>query len=747
MIDAPERRRAHTRSVPAIALFTALTYATSALASPAEALSRDGADPVDPSTASAHADAPAAPSDAIENGERGDAPPAVANIEDNHATVVETATADGHADDPWAAFEADTFDVDFDDLVLDTVYFLDAPPSFDRFDLESARGREDIAMDQAQERGARTLTEAITNSTPWSPLPSTGAAPGPLLVDGLDGSWVQVLVDGIPFARTQTSRNGPFPDLANIPVDARHIERIEIYRGAGPAGTCGASGLVLNLITRAPSRQIGGSVTLDGGVGLNGVTRYGVRGDLSIPLGEAWALRMRAGFQRDLEVDVTNDGTFDRPRRDFDDAEIQALWRPHGEDRLTLTARTFGSRQRTIGNPKYELEDRTTNRGYGFDARYRTPDALDNRYTLRFSAQHQEHVFSKFVRQTSYNLVKARTNATALRGNLAWNRDLGDHAVAMELCTTVDLVERRGEAGDTPSVHEGQFCISLADTWRISDRLTLEATALGGYHDAIGARWMGGAAAVIRVNDLHGLRASFDAAQRVPTVEERYLAFDHTDVGYTLKGNPDLGEEQAFSGRVSWVYKAPSQRIGVEVSSFVTLLRNRIEPVLVEAASGSNSGATYSYINGGRGLSAGVDAVLRGHDFGGWFGFDLSYNALPIAKDPDTNDELSLRSHHSARLALRGTWLNQRLVAWTSAGIRSRLLWNGSNSSMAMFEERPPHEPAFLWDAGISGTPHDALWLGLTARNLTNHADPLWGPMPGFEVLFTIQASLEGKKR
>src|SRR5690625_7612555 len=72
-----------------------------------------------------------------------------------------------------------------------------------------------------------------------------------------------------------------------------------------------------------------------------------------------------------------------------------------------------------------------------------------------------------------------------------------------------------------------------------------------------------------------------------------------------------------------------------------------------------------------------MDAVLRGHDIGGWFGFDVSYNFLPIAHDPDTKADLSLRSHHNARLNVRGSWLDKRLVAWTSAGVRSRLLWGG----------------------------------------------------------------------
>lgn len=648
--------------------------------------------------------------------------------------------------DPFAQFD-DDLEIDWDEYTLDTIYFADAPAGFSRFDLEEARGKEAIDTRQMQEHGARNLEEAITNMTPWSPLPSTGASPGPLLIDGLGGSWVQVLIDGIPYTRTTTGRQGPYPDLGNIPVDPRHIERIEIYRGSGPSGTCGSTGVVMNLITKNPTQRFSGSVTLDGGVSSTGLSRFGGRADVTIPLGDAWALKARGGWNRHMELDVTKDDVYDRPRRTVDDAEVQALWRPKGEDRMTLGLRTFGTKQWNIDDPKSELEDRTESRGYAGDFRYRTPDDLDNRFTVRLSAQHLSHVFYKHVRRSGFNAIKADTDALGLRANFAWEREFGDHSVGAELCSTLDIVERTGESGSTPVVRELQVCAGLRDVWRISDKVTLEANVLGGHHDATGARWSGGIASVVRINDNHGLRASFDAGQRVPTVEERFIDFDHSELGYMLKGNEDLQAEQAFSGRLGWVATSNDQRFGGEISGYVTLLKNRIEPVLVIGQGGGVSSATYSYINGGRGLSVGMDAVFRAREIGGWFGFDVSYNALPIAHDPDTKDELSLRSHHNARLSLRGSWLNQRLVAWTSAGLRSRLLWSTPAGEVEGVSPRPPDRPSFLWDAGISGTPHDNIWVGLTARNIANDIDPLWGPMPGFELLFTIQASLEGRTR
>lgn len=678
-----------------------------------------------------------------------------------------TTTDTSESDDPWAELEAiwsddvepdedpfaqfdEDFDIDWDEYTLDTIYFADAPANFSRFDLEDARGKEEIDTREMQERGARNLEEAITNMTPWSPLPSTGASPGPLLIDGLGGSWVQVLIDGIPYTRTSTGRQGPYPDLGNIPVDPRHLERVEIYRGSGPSGTCGSSGVILNMITKNPTQRYSGSVTLDGGVTTTGLSRFGARADLTIPIGDAWAIKARGGWSRHLELDVTNDGLYDRPRRTVDDAEVQALWRPRGEDRLTIGLRTYGTQQWNIdktGGPGSPAEDRTDSRGFGGDIRYRTPDENENRFTLRLSAQHLSHLFYKYARWSGIETIKAETDSLALRGNLSWEREFGDHTVSTELCSTLDIVERSGESGTTPRITEPQLCVGANDIWRISDRFTLEASALGGYHAAMGPRWSGGLAGVVRINEQHGLRASFDAGQRVPTVEERYIDFDHSELGYMLQGNEDLQAEQAFSGRLGWVAKTEDERFGGEVSAYVTLLRNRIEPILIQESGSGSRTATYSYINSGRGLSIGMDAVFRAREIGGWFGFDLSYNALPYAQDPDTKAELSLRSHHNARLSLRGTWLNQRLTAWTSAGLRSRLLWSTPPGEVPGLSPTPPDRASFLWDAGVSGSPHESIWLGLTARNIAHDVDPLWGPMPGFELLFTVQATLDGRSR
>ena len=645
----------------------------------------------------------------------------------------------------WDA--AEEFDVEWDDYTLDRVVFIDPPANFTRFDLERARSEDTVATQDARERGARTLDEAITALTPFQPLPSTGASPGPLLVDGLDGAWVQVLIDGIPFTRTTTTRTGPIADLGAINIDPSRIERIDIYRGGSPAGSCGTSGLVLNLITKTPERHFSGSVTLDGGVTTDGVSRYGTRADISIPVAEDWTLRLNGGFQRTMEVDVTGDNKYDRPRRDLGDAEIQALWRPNGEDRLTINARTYHQYIRTIGDPNHELEDRTRSRNYALDVQYRNSAENDDRFVLRTSVQYFNHLFYKHVRRSGRDNIKGDTDAIQMRATGTWNREFGDHTVGVELCTSGDIISREGNSGQTPTIHEGQFCVGAHDIWRISDVFTLETQVLGGYHTKLGARWNGGVAGIARINPAHGLRISFDAAQRLPTVEERYLQFDHSELQYILEGNPLLETEHALSLRTSWVYDILPNMLGLEITGFFTNLSNRIEGIIVHPMSlPEYPVAIFGYENRGRGRSVGVDTVLRGSNINDWFGFDFSYNFLPLARDPDTGQDLNNRSHHAARLSLRGSFLNRRLSVWTSAGLRSRILWSDDDPS-GPEDSAPPNHPSLLWDFGVSGVPHENVWLNLTARNVTNYVEPTWGPMPGFELLFTAQFHFEGRTR
>lgn len=646
-------------------------------------------------------------------------------------------------EDPFASFDDSEFVFEKDAYTLDTVYFATKEVEFKQFDLNDARSTVGISTQSAREYGAKTLDEVITRTTPWSPLPSTGSSPGPLLVDGLNGAWVRVLIDGIPYTRTNTGRQGTYPDLGNIPVDPQRIERVDIYRGSGPSGTCGTSGVVINLITKDPVQKYSGSIKVDGGVGAQGVSNYGARAILNIPIGSSWALRLNGGWNRDQEIDVTGDDVFDRPRRTLDDAEVQALWRPDGEDRLNLVLRTFGTQQYNIANIRDEIEDRTVSRGYAFDAKYRNAEDNDDHLTLRVSGQYLDHLFYKYVRRSGFHKPMAQTDAYTVRGTLTWEREFDDHLVSAELCSTLDIVHRYGDAGDTPVILEPQMCVGVRDTWQVHDKLKLEASALGGYHQGLGPRWSGGLAANVRLAKHHSLRVSFDAGQRIPSVEERYIDFDHSALGYVLVGNEDLGAEQSFSGRAGWVFLSDDQRIGAEMTAFVTLLRNRIEPYTMRPPSRGEP-SQFSYQNAGRGLSGGVDSTFRVRDIGDWFGFDTTYNFIPVAEDPDTHSPLSMQTHHSLRASVRGDWFQRRLSLWTTAGVRSKMLWSDtSGDASATDGSAPPQRPSFLWDVGISGSPHSSLWLNLTAHNLVNDVDPNWGPMPGFEVLLSAQWSFE----
>lgn len=137
-------------------------------------------------------------------------------------------------------------------------------------------------------------------------------------------SSVAVILDGVPMARQAQS----FFNLADI-------ERIEVLEG--PQGTLfgeGASAGVINVVTKAPSRQFEGQV--DSTVATGG--EYTVDGTVSGPLGEKTSARLTGyynglrGIMQEAGLDSYENGANDWGAR----GKLQ--WNPTSDLRLLFTA-------------------------------------------------------------------------------------------------------------------------------------------------------------------------------------------------------------------------------------------------------------------------------------------------------------------------------------------------------------------------------------------------------------------------
>ncbi len=107
----------------------------------------------------------------------------------------------------------------------------------------------------------RNLAEVLGKTVPGLGLPTGGGNPG----SRFRGRDLVVLVDGVP----QSSNRGGGRELRNI--DPGIVERVEVIRGTSAAYGSGATGAVINIITRQSSQ---GKIRYSSSFGVNGSTSH-----------------------------------------------------------------------------------------------------------------------------------------------------------------------------------------------------------------------------------------------------------------------------------------------------------------------------------------------------------------------------------------------------------------------------------------------------------------------------------------
>ncbi|WP_167599289.1 TonB-dependent siderophore receptor [Chlorobaculum sp. 24CR] len=127
---------------------------------------------------------------------------------------------------------------------------------------------EVITREQIAESGALNLADVLAEAEDVNALEPVNGRIGVAKLRGLDSSLTLVLIDGY---RLQSGFQG-YSDLREIP--AGMIERIEIVRGSGSAlyGSDAVGG-VINVITRKPTKELHGGLSVSGGG-----SRYGEAG-------------------------------------------------------------------------------------------------------------------------------------------------------------------------------------------------------------------------------------------------------------------------------------------------------------------------------------------------------------------------------------------------------------------------------------------------------------------------------------
>lgn len=647
---------------------------------------------------------------------------------------------------------------------------------------------ETITSAEIAETGARTLGDVLEEQAGIQVNSALGLGQE-VFIDGLDGKHVLVLVDGRPVNGRVNNR----VDVGRIPVSASSVARIEIVRGPMSAlyGS-EALGGVVNIVTKRPSAQPYGEVELG--------TQLVDGGSAGPKLWTSLGLHAKGGagpVAAGVDVNVSHLPGIDRLADGKSDLPDRRQLGVHGEvampivnDDISFRASVDGASSESVARVSADapFSDRARNhewsmstlveadvlKGAGTDAWNDGGQlALDlrvNRYT---------HVFDKLPRGELDD-----PPSFCASGGLPWDLpcpappDVRTDAVLnesrLELRYVDTLVDHEGDGATIPWIEEitasGGVTLSRQTTSRVNgdgddtipgggarDTFSIFAEVLyrplpwltlvpGGRADTVFPTPEGVEGTALapklaaRVEGPWGtaLRASYGRGFRLPSFEERFLRFDHSELGYIVEGTADLRPERSHGFRSELVW-APVDEVELGVEGSLNLVQDLIS----ENLSGDVDGIpVFSYENIGRAYTSTVHTrASLGPFFGARVnvGYQYLVNAVDASGCPPTNpylcaaDEgarsLPLRPAHSLDVTARytldvtGTTLFARVDALSERPISPELI-----------------APGFVTLAsGVRQPLFESVEIVAAVENILDAYDSQYGPKPGRHLTLSVR--------
>lgn len=205
---------------------------------------------------------------------------------------------------------------------------------------------------------------------------------------------VLALVDGVPFV----TRNDEV-DLDQVPYDA--LERVEVVKGPMSAlyGRGAVAG-VLNYVTRTPSGQRAGRLTLDGGQ--HGYLRPSATFESG--LGAHQRVLLAGTYER-------KDGWRERTGRDVRRLFAKHQWTPDARTALTLAAHWQRFEQELASHLPVDVEGRPLPLPGGSRANFQIDGAREERHVWAGSLRFDRDLGGGFALQASAHVRRARTRS------------------------------------------------------------------------------------------------------------------------------------------------------------------------------------------------------------------------------------------------------------------------------------------------------------------------------------------------
>jgi len=650
---------------------------------------------------------------------------------------------------------------------------------------EAAQNVRTITREDLTDRTGRTLADVLQQEAGVQVNSSVGLG-SEVFMDGMDGRHVLILVDGRPLAGRVNNR----VDVSRIMISPANIERIEVVRGPMSAiHGSEAMGGVINIITVRPETGAHASVEALGAATPQGASQA----SLSVAadgVWRAWSSRISLGGLRNWAQDrggpaerMTPDGVPDAPERRAMNGDAELIWLPHERwsAHIHATARGQDSEARfgaaipfRDANSTLQATAGAVLRGEPWDGHAVTVDVRADRFQHRFFKQPMgggmnvaafcEDPGSVVMRPwdtrcpvpSATRTLSTQTEARAeARHEGEFPSVLGGESLARSAVGGVLLMEHAervdGSGANTLRGPGQRFTASVFGELFILPWPWLTVSPglrLDGFSPATSGFPAGGAVnpkLTVRLDLPWGffLRTAYGEGFRLPSPQERFLNFDHSELGYVVHGNANLTPEKSRGARMEVAWQWPGRaELGAEAFA------NLLDGLITETGGQDTTGAgvpIFTYGNLARAMTAGINLRMSIQAIPG-VSVDVYHQWLPLAVDASKCNTpfpyvctagqgaraLPLRAQHSSQVRAR---------------VRLPRIHTTLVGQAQFTDERPVSAtitaPAYaLISAGLRQPVGDAAEVWVTADNVLDRFHPVFGPKPGRALLVGVRARL-----
>jgi len=528
---------------------------------------------------------------------------------------------------------------------------------------------EVVTKKELEKTHARDLAEGLKNVPGLLLKPIHGKSGQEVWLQGLDADRVLVLIDGQPVSAS----TGSSVDLSQIAIG--DIDHIEIVKGAVSAlyGS-EAMGGVVNIITKRSSKPFSYSLVLDTGsygssrnVG-NDFNNKHIKVDLS---------RNTKSWHVQLTADIRDKGGSDLDK---------STWRFEGDagTKSNVSATlgyTTGSGTKLTIKPSFYNEDLSRNfstfiPGVGDVKKEKRENASRKNISFKIDKPlaNGDKLSSWFIHEDFRDISEQDTLSTSVldqerdakmvfdKAEIQW-----DHAIGEKQLLTVGLVGLKSSLKQLQTKRTASKTLVLDE---IGGKQKRENTEIYIQDDIFitenlellpGFRYQNdsdfGSHSAPKINLMYTpnwsskfdtkLRLGLGKGYRVPTLKDRYFAFDHSALGYMVLGDPDLKPETSTNFNIG-IELSKSKKFNVDLNLYHNDLKDLIGSNLDHIRADGVS--IYKNVNIDKARTQGLD-LSTSYTFSPKLSGNFSYSYLK-AINTKSKKKLTERPDHQVKLKL-----------------------------------------------------------------------------------------------